>query len=433
MKKYSPFLFKSFRTMVKFLNAIDFTTTGFFGLDRKLGKFFMPHFKSYVHSKIQQPTSTKNLTHPFGINIFRCVHKEAKGGVEIGANAVVDALKALGIPYAICPVTSYLSVPFKLQFDRKSVPYGINLFQMTPDQTAFLYHLLGKSFMEERYNIAYWFWELENIPLRWRGVMNCLDEIWTSSEFTKKSFSVKPSLPVYVLPPFVTSAPIPASRDEFQLPKDHFIFLNLFDFRSYFERKNPLGVIQAFKQAFKPTEPVSLVIKCHSSIRFPHHMKILREEASGFNVHIIEKDLGPDGGKKFLSLSDAYISLHRSEGFGFPQAEAFLLEKPVITTAYSSTMEFTTPENSYLVEYQKTPILRSVGPYFQGAIWAEPSIQHAIKLLRYVYEHPDEAKEKARRGAATVRLQYSPEKSGALLEQRLSAIKKKYHENLPRF
>ena len=58
---------------------------------------------------------------------------------------------------------------------------------------------------------------------------------------------------------------------------------------------------------------------------------------------------------RLISLTDCYISLHRSEGFGLTLAEAMSLEKPVIATAYSGNLDFMTPANSCLILAAKNP------------------------------------------------------------------------------
>ena len=61
-------------------------------------------------------------------------------------------------------------------------------------------------------------------------------------------------------------------------------------------------------------------------------------------------------------MADAYISLHRSEGFGLTIAEAMYFGKPVIATNYSGNTDYMNDSNSYLVDYILTPLQESVGP-----------------------------------------------------------------------
>ena len=54
--------------------------------------------------------------------------------------------------------------------------------------------------------------------------------------------------------------------------------------------------------------------------------------------------------------SDCLISLHRSEGQGRNMMEAMCFDTPVIATAYSGNMDFTTDENSLLVSYEMVDV-----------------------------------------------------------------------------
>ena len=101
------------------------------------------------------------------------------------------------------------------------------------------------------YNIGYWLWELEEFPKEWLPAFHLLDEVWTPSEFISQNLRKYTDKPVYTLPYSVT-APADAAydRDYFHLPKDRFLFLMMYDSGSGMVRKNPLGAIEAFKQAF---------------------------------------------------------------------------------------------------------------------------------------------------------------------------------------
>ena len=91
--------------------------------------------------------------------------------------------------------------------------------------------------------------------------------MWTPSEFISQNLRKYTDKPVYTLPYSVT-APADAAydRDYFHLPKDRFLFLMMYDSGSGMVRKNPLGAIEAFKQAFdRGNKQVGLVIKMNRS------------------------------------------------------------------------------------------------------------------------------------------------------------------------
>ena len=100
-----------------------------------------------------------------------------------------------------------------------------------------------------------------------------------------------------------------------------------------------------------------------------------------------------------MHACDAYVSLHRAEGFGLTVPEALALGKPVISTAYSGTLETTTPANSWLVPYRLVPVGDGSPPYPADARWAEPDIAHAARAMREVFENSAEAAKRGRRAA----------------------------------
>ncbi|MDP3143745.1 MAG: glycosyltransferase family 1 protein, partial [Candidatus Omnitrophota bacterium] len=54
---------------------------------------------------------------------------------------------------------------------------------------------------------------------------------------------------------------------------------------------------------------------------------------------------------------------------------------------YSGNTDFMSINNSYLVRYKLVKIDRDHGPYQKGKIWAEPDIDHAAEIMRFVYEN----------------------------------------------
>src|SRR5260370_39078521 len=122
-----------------------------------------------------------------------------------------------------------------------------------------------------------------------------------------------------------------------------------------------------------------------------------------------------------MRLSDCYVSLHRSEGFGLTLAEAMSLEKPVIATAYSGNMDFMNPANSYLVKYKLVEIGEGCHPY-RDSVWADPDIDHASELMRRVFKNRAEAREVGRAARRSVLESLRPQSIGALMRERILRV-----------
>jgi len=84
---------------------------------------------------------------------------------------------------------------------------------------------------------------------------------------------------------------------------------------------------------------------------------------------------------------DVFVSLHRAEGLGLNLMESMSLGKPVICTAWSGNMDFSTEKNSLLVDYQLIPVVHTHQTYdpetLAGeAYWAEPNVEEAAECMQ---------------------------------------------------
>jgi glycosyltransferase involved in cell wall biosynthesis len=181
-----------------------------------------------------------------------------------------------------------------------------------------------------------------------------------------------------------------------------------FDMCSVMERKNPLGLVRAFRRAFKPTDDAVLVIKVTRGNFDPEGMALLRAEEAKGQMVIIDRVMSRAEAMALMACCDCYASLHRSEGFGLTLAEAMLLGKPAIGTNYSGNLDFMTPEVSRLVDFKKVKISIDLPQYPKGVDWAEPDEEHAGTILRELYERPGHAKQMAFRGQQHARSVLDP-------------------------
>src|SRR5438876_736574 len=195
------------------------------------------------------------------------------------------------------------------------------------------------------------------------------------------------SMPVVPLMPGVELGRFtPRPRAHFGLRDDRVVFLFMFDMASVMERKNPHALLDAFARAFHRDEPVQLVLKTFRGDLHPILIRDLRRAAEGIGALVIDEVLSREDSYALMHACDCYVSLHRSEGFGLTMAEAMLMGKPVIATGYSGNLDFMDERNSLLVDCKVVALERDVPPYKRGFRWGEPSVEHAARHLRWVYE-----------------------------------------------
>ena len=149
------------------------------------------------------------------------------------------------------------------------------------------------------------------------------------------------------------------------------------------------------------------------------------------NGVLIQEDLEHGELVDLISCCDAYVSLHRSEGFGFGIAEAMALGKPVIATAYSGNVDFATSANSFQVGYSLSRITSAdhafgegaADVYRPGAVWAEPDVGQAARWMQLIYADPDLRQRVGEAGRAMIRECYSAEAAVAVVTERLREIR----------
>ncbi|HEY5048387.1 MAG TPA: glycosyltransferase [Rhizomicrobium sp.] len=250
------------------------------------------------------------------------------------------------------------------------------------------------AFSEVGYNIGYFFWETETMPLAHALATDMLDEIWVPSEFVRRCYSAA-KIPVVDVGTSVELPPI-----ERFLGRDHFgfgdecVFVFTFDGHSVIHRKNPAGVVRAFNRAFpKGNENVRLVIKAQNLMEATWGgIKGRNEElfelcCADPRIELIDRTMSLTELYSLKQASDCYVSLHRSEGFGYGPAEAMALGKPVIMTNYSANTEFATADNCLLVDAPLVHVEDGEYLYWTAEmVWADPDIDQAAALMRRVSE-----------------------------------------------
>ena len=262
---------------------------------------------------------------------------------------------------------------------------------------AFLAHAPGQ--WADRYRIGYWAWETPRAPEAWVWLADYLHEIWVPSRFVRDALSAAFAAArrddlndkLRVMPHPVPVSP-PARYDyvhqRFGMTPELCEVLCLFDVKSSAARKNPWAVLDVWKRAFPaPSDTARLTLKVSDlSGDEATQRRLLRELKGRPDIRLFEERLSAADMQAFLGGFDVLISLHRSEGFGLPLAEAMGSQTAVIATGWSGNLDFMTGDNSRLIPARLVPLRDPDGPYCRqsgrpGQVWAEPDRIAAIDAL----------------------------------------------------
>ena len=370
-----------------------------------------------------------------GVNVAGYFRTES--GVGEAGRAHVAAFHAAGIPTRLVDFSAHApsrDADTSLATRGGDDEFPINLVCVNADQVGTFVAENGDAFFRGKYNIGSWWWELPEFPDAWVDAFRWFDEIWVGTQYVASAIAPKSPVPVVIVPPVVSVGAVRLGRKlEFGLDPAETVFLFVYDYLSVFGRKNPLGAIEAFRRAFPDgSARVRLVMKSINGDFDPGASQRVREAcAADDRITLMDGYLSRQQKNELLGACDAYVSLHRSEGFGYTLAEAMALGKPVIGTAWSGPADFVTASNAFPVRYDLVPVGVGNGPYAADQLWAEPDLDDAAAAMRCVHARPAEARELGERGRADVLGRYGTAAVARVAGERIGRIMDRLAERIP--
>jgi len=338
-------------------------------------------------------------------------------GHGTAAHLCAMELRAAGVDVAEVDVSAAVGAPVERMIADATPNDGAAILMMNPDTAVHALSRGAAELVRGRRVIGYWVWELETPPPHWRVGRGLVHEIWTPSAFAAQAARAAFDVPVVVVPhPAALSPPpemTPARRAAGRLRigagagAEDFVVFQSFSLASSLERKNPLGAIAAFRAAFNGDPTARLVIRMSQAERYPQAAQRLRAAVydAGPTVMLIDAPAGLDELHALYAACDAYISLHRSEGFGLNLAEAMLAERAVIATAWSGNLDFMDADASALIPASLVPVRDPQRVYaVAGARWAEPDHEATVTALRKLRDDPAARAALAKAGAEKARV-----------------------------
>lgn len=413
-----------------------------------IGKFFKPiitfifpekiwkNIKSTVFEKgtgDATRTIEVNPNLPFGANLFGYFSSQL--GLGQGVRLVASALEQINLPYCAINILTGVSTvregitDFQYKYVKKP-QYDFNIFHIMPDEAFPVMLMNHPNVLKGRYNIGFWMFELEEIPPNWIENFKYVNEIWTPSTYATTAFKkYAPDIPVLTMPYGISpEVDENLTRVDFGLPENSFLILCMFDSGSTIERKNPLDAIRAFSKAFTDQDDVTLVIKISNpkTEDIEHIEEILKNHK---NCIFINQFFSTPEMNRLISLCDVLLSLHRSEGFGLPVAEAMRLGTVVVSTDYSATTDFVAPNRGCPIPYRLVDVAEcgiQHHLYTPGNYWAEPDIDAAARALSKLYDDRNYYYDLKENAIEFMEKEYSLQSSGTRIKKRLEDVSKTF-------
>jgi glycosyltransferase involved in cell wall biosynthesis len=179
-------------------------------------------------------------------------------------------------------------------------------------------------------------------------------------------------------------------------------------------RKGTDVLLRAFREEFTLSEPVRLLLKSVDELPLTTDDPRIRV-ISGFST---EADL-----LEFLRGLDAFVLPSRAEGFGLCGLEAMATGLPAIATAWSGPADYLDPADTLPLHFRliDAAATEANGVRYFGE-WAEPDIDHLRSLLRWLYEHRDEAAAMGQHASARIHREWTWDRAATQLRADLDLL-----------
>jgi len=278
-----------------------------------------------------------------------------------------------------------------------TVGHDVAIHLYNPDVFLAAVRIHGTRFLRANaLNIAVVNWETDRLPPRWADVLSLYDGLCAPSSFTARTVERATGRPVTVVPNFVPDRP-PRCRDR---SDSTYEFLCMFDHHSDIERKHPAAAIRAFRAALRalPADTrCRLRIKCHADT--PGAVIAgLRRECGADPIEIVAATLSAARMESLWRECDCLVSLHRSEGFGLPIAEAVARAIPVIATRQGGVLDFVDDDGCLFVPGPAALRNGRQSDYPEWSGWVEPDTAAAAAQMLRVVSAYDDAVARGQRG-----------------------------------
>lgn len=249
---------------------------------------------------------------------------------------------------------------------------------------------------------AIWNYETTIVPFYFLKYFSFPDQILPSSQFSKNIFLENkiPEEKMTVIPHGIDYDGLNSACPlKLKTNKNFKIVANIAQIHV---RKNLIGLLQAYGQAFTSKDDVCLVLKVSlKEPKLPHELSfqsLFSDFRRKFPKHAeieIVSEFIPNIGSLYQSC-DLVYSLPYTECFWLPGLEGAACGKPSLVSNYGGHLDYLNTQNSYLIN-GKLIQAPANAQYWSASPKAEmfaPNLDQATDMLRYTYNNQAELKSK---------------------------------------
>jgi glycosyltransferase involved in cell wall biosynthesis len=323
-----------------------------------------------------------------GVGIYG--YFQAESGLGQSARRSATSFRTTDVPISLHNFTDDFNFENIVEFEASDdlvSSHKTLLIHLNSDSLMGLWGRFPHQALIDRKRIGFWHWELPVFPSKFAPAFELVHEIWAPSRYVADTIRSASDLPVRVVPHAVEASGLSTDQARLllNLPPSDFIFLTIFDSNSYIERKNPIGVVRAFQDAFPAgsNRDVRLVVKFHGRGNRGDRFRELRDLcARDDRIVVIDALFDEPKLRALQAACDVYVSLHRAEGYGLNIIECMADGKLAIATAFSGNMQFMSSYNAVLVPYGMQAVRNGEYLNGDGQWWANPDHDAAVEAMR---------------------------------------------------
>lgn len=258
-----------------------------------------------------------------------------------------------------------------------------------------------------KYKIGGCFVESTHLRKKYVDIVNELDYVFTSCQHNidieKESGVIKP---IYIAPPYTDP------KIYYYIDRQHdgkpYTFLHVGVIQ---ERKNTFQLIEGYINAFPDNGLTKLVIKSNHSGQTGYMQSLTAHRKDIEYIYTNEKPLSNQEMVKLYHDADCYVNISHGEGTGMPEIEAMSTGLPVIGSNWDARNTFLDNEVGWMLNVDHMDKAYGLVLDEDCGTWAHYNTGEFVNILRYVFDHKEEAKHKGKIASERINNNFTAEKA----------------------